>query len=56
MDNSDLIDKFIKFHNMGHADCLKQLLELYPEFTEEVDDRLNSLGINQKKRNNFGGK
>lgn len=42
LDNSDLIDKYICFYEMGHQDSINQLLTYYPEFTEEVHARLNN--------------
>lgn len=40
LDNSDLIDKYINFYNMGHTKSIEQLLSLYPEFTDEVNNRV----------------
>lgn len=43
LDNSDLIEKYIKFYDMGHSNSINQLLTLYPEFTEEVNNRLDNV-------------
>lgn len=42
LDNSDLIDKYINFYNMGHSNSINQLLSLYPEFKEEVNNKLKN--------------
>lgn len=49
MDNSDLIDKFIRFEENGSIGSISRLLEIYPEFSHEVKERI----IKQKiKKNN----
>ncbi len=40
LDNSDLIDRYIKHYRNGHVNSIVNLLNLYPEFTEEVNNRL----------------
>ena len=40
IDNSDLIDKYIRFYQMGNLGDIKRLLSLYPEFEDEVNSRL----------------
>lgn len=42
LDNSDLIEKYIKFENSGLKGTLSELLEVYPEFKERVDERLKT--------------
>jgi hypothetical protein len=37
INNSDLIDKYIKFYQMGHLNSIEQLLSLYPDFEDEVN-------------------
>jgi hypothetical protein len=41
LDNRDLIDKYISLYNSGNPNCIKELLNIYPEFTEEVTNKLN---------------
>lgn len=41
LDNSDLIDKYIGFYNQGIDSALDQLLKVYPEFREQVDDKMS---------------
>ena len=45
LDNSDLIDKYIHFYNTGHYNSINELLALYPEFAEEVSNRLSQLKV-----------
>lgn len=42
LDNSDLIDKYINFENVGLTGAIKDLLNIYPEFTEIVKEKLKS--------------
>ncbi len=39
LDNSDLIDKYIRFEKQGLTGAIDDLLEVYPEFREEVEKR-----------------
>lgn len=41
LDNSDLIEIYIYFEKSGLTGAIKELLEVYPEFTEIVKDELN---------------
>ena len=40
LDNSDLIDKYIRFEKQGLTGAIDDLLEVYPEFREEVEKRI----------------
>ncbi len=40
LDNSDLIDKYIKFEKSGLTGAINDLLEIYPEFTNAVKTKL----------------
>lgn len=40
LDNSDLIDQYINAYQNGHGRAIESLLRVYPEFTEEVNNRL----------------
>lgn len=40
LDNSDLIDKYINFERLGLTGAIKDLLSVYPEFTEIVEEKL----------------
>ena len=42
LDNSDLIDKYIHFEEIGIKGAVNQLLKIYPEFEEIVEEKLNS--------------
>lgn len=46
IDNSDLIEKYIKFERQGLKGSIDRLLEVYPEFKEKVE----SLRDNKKCR------
>lgn len=46
IDNSDLIEKYIKFERQGLKGSIDGLLEVYPEFEESVE----SLRDNKKCR------
>ena len=36
MDNSDLINKYIKYEENGHIGSIERLLSLYPEFKDKI--------------------
>lgn len=40
-DNKDLIDKYIFYFNNGATNAMNDLLDVYPEFTDEVRSRIN---------------
>ena len=40
LDNSDLIDKYIRFEKSGLTGAIDDLLEIYPEFKEQVEEKL----------------
>ena len=40
LDNSDLIDKYIKFENKGIKGSIDYLLRIYPEFKELVKEKI----------------
>lgn len=40
LDNSDLIDKYIGFEERGLTGAINRLLDIYPEFTDQVDEKL----------------
>ena len=40
LDNSDLIDKYIRFYNNGNIRAIDSLLEFYPEFSEAVNCKI----------------
>lgn len=39
LDNSDLIDKYINYENSGLIGAINDLLKIYPEFTEIVQEK-----------------
>lgn len=39
-DNSDLIDKYVFYFNNGVTTALDDLLDVYPEFAEEIKNRI----------------
>ena len=41
LDNSDLIDKFIKFEESGLTGAIDHLLQIYPEFASKIDMKNN---------------
>lgn len=41
LDNSDLIDEYISFEKQGIKGAIDKLIEVYPEFTDIVKERLN---------------
>lgn len=41
LDNSDLIEKYINFEKSGLTGAIDDLLEVYPEFSEMVKQKLN---------------
>lgn len=43
LDNSDLIDKYIKFEESGLTGAIDELLEIYPEFTEIVKEKTKTI-------------
>lgn len=45
LDNSDLIDKYIAFEHQGLTGSIKKLLEIYPEFTKTVEEKLYEFKI-----------
>ena len=45
LDNSDLIDTYIKFENLGIKDSIVSLLSVYPEFKEQVVQKLNDFSF-----------
>ncbi len=49
LDNSDLIDKYIDFELQGLTGAVKDLLEVYPEFTEIVKEKMNEKNQNKLK-------
>ena len=46
LDNSDLIDKYIGFEKSGLKGALSDMLEVYPEFKREIEERM---AVEQKK-------
>lgn len=42
LDNSDLVDRYIKYEKDGITGSIKKLLSVYPEFTSLVEEKLNS--------------
>lgn len=48
LDNSDLIDKYIRFERSGLTGAIDDLLDVYPEFKEEVEKRLNNRKLTSK--------
>lgn len=42
LDNSDLIDKYIRFEREGLTGAIKDLLEVYPEFEDEIKKRIEN--------------
>lgn len=46
LDNSDLIDKYINFELSGKGGSISYLLEIYPEFINQVKERLAEKEIN----------
>lgn len=47
LDNSDLIEKYIKFENQGIAGAITSLLVVYPEFKERVLEKNKQLKRNR---------
>lgn len=41
LDNSDLIEKYIRFEEMGNTGSIDRLLKTYPEFSERVNQILS---------------
>ncbi len=48
LDNSDLIDKYIKFELGGKKGSIEYLLSQYPEFTEKVSNRLKEVEVSDE--------
>lgn len=48
LDNSDLIDKYIEFENKGLIGAINDLLEIYPEFTEIVKEKMDKVNMERK--------
>ena len=42
IDNSDLIEKYIKFEEKGLKGSIDRLLEVYPEFENKIKDYKNN--------------
>lgn len=40
LDNSDLIDKYIWFYEQGFEDAIDNLLDIYPEFSDIIKEKL----------------
>jgi len=49
-DNSDLIDKYIKFYQLGFKDSIDQLLSTYPELNDKVQEKLEQIKKNQPNK------
>ena len=49
LDNSDLIDKYIQFEKQGIEGAIKSLLNVYPEFEEQINERMNNYSLDNKK-------
>ena len=47
LDNSDLIDKYICFEKQGITGAIDKLLQIYPEFTSLVQDKIGKV-MNKK--------
>jgi len=43
LDNSDLIDKYIRFEEQGLTGAVNDLIEIYPEFKEIVEEKMKEL-------------
>lgn len=43
LDNSDLIDRYINFEKQGLEGSIQSLLRVYPEFRNQVDEKLNNV-------------
>lgn len=43
LDNSDLIDKYIGFENQGITGAIDKLIQIYPEFTSLVQDKIGKI-------------
>lgn len=57
LDNSDLIDRYIRFDNNGNHRAIDSLLSVYPEFKEEVFNRLElptEFYYIDRKKDSFG--
>lgn len=48
IDNSDLIDKYIWFENQGLNGSIDSLLKVYPEFKEQVEEKLKQILVTPK--------
>ncbi len=48
LDNSDLIDKYIKYENSGLKGSIDSLLKIYPEFEMAVQERLSETNVKGK--------
>lgn len=42
LDNSDLIEKYVGFSKMGHSNAISDLLRVYPEFQDRVEEILKA--------------
>lgn len=49
-DNSDLVDKYVFYFNNGVTTALDDLLDVYPEFAEEVKNRI--VFVDHEEENN----
>lgn len=47
LDNSDLIEKYIRFENSGLTGAIDDLLRIYPEFSDVVNEKLKSHNANK---------
>lgn len=48
LDNSDLVDKYIHYYNIGINDAVEQLLLMYPEFNDLVAAKIEKSNIIKK--------
>lgn len=51
LDNSDLVEKYIKHEKDGLTGSIKKLLSVYPEFASLVEEKLNSENNEIKSQN-----
>ena len=49
-DNSDLVDKYVFYFNNGVTTALDDLLDVYPEFAEEIKNRI--VFVDHEEENN----